>query len=638
MFDFVRSHTKLFQGLLVLLIFPSFVFFGVQGYSSFRDGAAATVATVAGLPIKQTELDASHRQQVERMRQQMPNLDIKRLDTPEMKQRVLDQLIHERVLMAAVSKDHLSVGDERLARLFSTDPQMQAVRKPDGAINKELLAAQGMSVLQFQENLREDYSVRQVQSGVLESALRGRSFQALAVGALLERRDIQLQRLDTKDYLGKVSPTDAEVDAYYKAHTQQFRSPESAQIELVVLDLASLKNQISVSDDELRKYYEENLSRYTRAEERRASHILINSDKSASAAERDKAKAKAESLLADARKHPEAFAELAKRNSNDTGSAERGGDLDFFGRGAMVKPFEDAAYAMKVGEISNLVESEFGFHIIKLTGVRGGEKKSFESVKAEIQDEVAKQLAQKRFAEVAEQFTNMVFEQSDSLQPVVDKLKLGLTKATVGRTPAAGVTGPLASVKLLDAVFANEVLKNKHNTEAVETGPNQLVSARVVSYQPEQVQPLAEVRARVLAQLSAEQAAAAARKDGEQLLAAQKKDPAPALPQALTVSRTQPQNLPNEVVKAALAAELKDKTPALVGVDLGSQGYAVVKVLRVVEVPANDAELPRARVAVDQAAAAAESAAYYEWLKRRFKVEIKQKQLKAGSETNSETK
>ena len=154
------------------------------------------------------------------------------------------------------------------------------------------------------------------------------------------------------------------------------------------------------------------------------------------AAERQKASAKAEALLEQVRKSPAQFAELAKKNSDDPGSAERGGDLDFFGRGAMVKPFEDAVFAMKPGEISNVVETEFGFHIIQLTAQRGGEKKSFDSVRAEIEDEVSKQLAQKRYAEAAEQFTNTVYEQSDSLQPVIDKLKLEKRTATVQRTPA----------------------------------------------------------------------------------------------------------------------------------------------------------------------------------------------------------
>jgi peptidyl-prolyl cis-trans isomerase D len=433
---------------------------------------------------------------------------------------------------------------------------------------------------------------------------------------------VQVQRFDAKDYLAKVNPSDADIDAFYKAHADRFRAPDEASIEYVVLDLDALKKQVTVSDDDLKKYYEQNISRYTTPEERRASHILIAVAKDASADVRAKAKAKAEALLAEVKAHPDSFAEVAKKNSEDPGSAAKGGDLDFFARGAMVKPFEDAAFGMKVGDISGVVESDFGYHIIKLTGVRGGERKPFEAVRAEIQDEVAKQLAQQRYAEAAEQFSNMVYEQSDSLQPVVDKLKLSKMTAVVQRAVAPGATGPLASSKLLDAVFSVDGLQNKRNTEAVETGPNQLVSARVVNYRPAHVRDLAEVRAQVLEQLKADQAAAAARKDGEARLASLKQNPADTLAQSVVLSRAQIQGQPRQVVDATLQADLA-KGPAVVGVDLGAQGYAVLKVVKRVPRAADDADLARAKPYIAQALAQAEEAAYYDALKRRHKVELK---------------
>jgi peptidyl-prolyl cis-trans isomerase D len=622
MFEFVRSHNRLLQFLLVLFIFPSFVFVGVQGYSSFTDASNVAVASVNGQEIKQNELDAAHRQQIERLRQQMPQADIKLFDTPAMKRQTLDALVRERVLMGAVVKDHQFVGDARLKRLFLADPNYAALRNADGSINKDFLTARGMNSEQFAEQLRQDYALRQVLAGVSDSQLTGTTVATAALDALLDRREVQLQRFEAKSYLANLKPSDAEVEAFYKAHPDQFRSPEQASIDYVVLDLAALAAQVKVSDEELNKYYTENLSRYTSQEERRASHILIASDKGAPAADRAKAKAKAEDVLAQVRKSPAAFAALAKQYSNDPGSADKGGDLEFFGRGAMVKPFEDAVFAMKVGEIANLVESDFGFHIIELTAIRGGERKPFEAVKAQISEEVAKQLAQKRYAEAAEQFTNMAFEQPDSLQPLVDKLKLGLQHATVGRQAAPGATGPLASAKLLEAVFGNDALKNKRNTQAVETAPNQMVSARVVEYRPEQVRPLNEVRADVLKSVLIEQAAAAARKDGEARLAALRAAPNESLGASLTVSRTQTQGLTRQVVDAALQANIS-KGPAVVGVDLGTAGYGVLKVVGQVKREATDPDAERARPYITQALGTAETAAFYEGLKRRMKVTIK---------------
>jgi peptidyl-prolyl cis-trans isomerase D len=622
MFDFVRSHTRLLQGLLVLLIFPSFVFFGVQGYSSFTDKSNVAVAKVSGLEIKQSELDASHREQIERYRQQMPGLDVKLLDTPEMRLQTLEGLVRDRVMRTAAVKENLIVTDQRLQRIFTTDPQYASVRLPDGSVNKDFLAARGMTSPMFAEQLRQDLAVRQVMQGVSGSQVAGQASVELALDSLLERREAHMQRFDAKEYLAKVNPTDADIEAFYKKNPSQFRSVENAVIEYVVLDLEAMKQQITVSDDDLRKYYEQNASRYTSAEERRASHILVNAPKDAPAADREKAKAKAEGLLAEARKSPAGFADLAKKSSDDKGSAVNGGDLDFFGRGAMTKPFEDAAFAMKVGEISSLVESEYGYHIIKLVATRGGDRKPFEALRADILAEVSKPLAQKRYAEVAEQFTNMVYEQSDSLQPVVDKLKLAKAQATVQRTAAPGTTGPLASAKLLEAVFSTDAVKNKRNTEAVETGANQLVSARIVEHHPERVLPLAEVQDRVVAQLRSQQAAAAARKDGEARLAALRQNPTEGLPMGLTLSRTQAQGQPRPVVDAVLRADIA-KGPSVIGIDLGDQGYVVARVQQKAQRDAKDPENERAKPFVTQALTAAESEAYYLALKRRYKAEVK---------------
>jgi peptidyl-prolyl cis-trans isomerase D len=622
MLELFRTYGKPLQFLLLLVIIVAFVFVGVEGYVRMADPSNLTVAEVAGGAIKQSELDQAHRQAIERMRQQMPGLDVKLLDTPEMKRRTLDELVRERVMRTAAVKENLVITNERLQHVFATDPQFAAVRLPDGSVNKDFLAARGMNSAMFAEQLRDDLAMRQVTQAVGGSLVTGKTTLTSALDALLERREAQVQRFDAKEYLAKANPSDADLEAYYKQHQADFRTKEEARIEYVVLDLEAMKKQVSLNEEDLRKYYDENISRYTSAEERHAAHILVNAPKDMSAADREKAKARAESLLAEARKNPAGFAELAKKNSDDKGSAANGGDLDFFARGAMVKPFEDAAFSMKPGEISNLVESEFGFHIIKLIEVRGGEKKSFESVRPEIVEAISKPKAQELFAAAAEQFTNTVYEQPDSLQPVIDKLKLTKQEATVQRTPAPGAAGPLASAKLLDAVFSSDVIRNKRNTEAIETGANQLVSARIIEHRAERVLPLAEVRERVMAEVKAEQAAAAAKKDGEAKVASLKQNAAETLPQTVQLSRTKPEGQARQVVDAILRADIS-KGPAVIGVDLGREGYVVARVVKRIDRPADDPDNERAKPYVAQALSAAESAAYYDALKRRYKVEVK---------------
>ncbi len=471
MFEFVRKHTKLLQFVLVLLIFPSFVFFGIQGYSRFSEGGASTVAKVDGRNISQAEWDQAHQRQVDRMRQQMPNIDVKLFDNPAARRETLETLVRERVLLSAAVRQNLMVTDERLQRLFLEDPQFAALRNADGSVNQALLAAQGMTSQSFVAQLRQELGMQQVLRGVAGTSLEPNAVADRALDALLQRREIAMARFDAKTYAAKIQPSDEQIDSYYKTHQAEFSAPEQANIEYVVLDLETLKKAIAVPEDELRAYYNNNASRYTVAEERRARHILIQTDKDAGADVKQKAKARADALLAEVRKAPGSFADLAKKNSADAGSAAQGGDLEFAGRGGMVsKALEDAVFAMKVGEVGE-VETEFGYHVVRLEAVRGGDKKPLEAVRSEIEEEIRKQMATKRWAEAAEQFTNTVYEQADSLQPVIDKLKLEKHTASVKRQPAPGATGALASAKLLDAVFANDAVRNKRNTDAVEVAP-----------------------------------------------------------------------------------------------------------------------------------------------------------------------
>ncbi|PND37144.1 peptidylprolyl isomerase [Paucibacter aquatile] len=627
MFDFVRKHNRLFQLLLLILILPSFALVGIEGYTSFMDGANKSVATVAGQKITQAEWDAAQREQADRLRRQMPNLDPKLLDSPEARREALDGLVRERVLQAAAKDQHLFVSDERLQAMFMNDPQFAFLRNPDGSLNKSLLAAQGMSSQMFVERLRQDLTLRQVSAGLANSSLASSANAGVAFDALLQQREVQLQRFKAQDYAAAISPSDAELEAFYKdpKNAQQFQVAENAQIQYLVLDLEALKSDVSFTEEDLRKYYSENASRYTVAEERRASHILIKTDKDGKPDERAKAKAKAEDLLAQARKNPAQFADLARKNSQDEGSAANGGDLDFFGRGAMVKPFEDAAYALKQGEISPLVESEFGYHIIQLTGVRGGEKKSFESLRAEIEAEVRKQLAQKRFTEVAEQFSNSVYEQADSLQPVADKLKLNVLNATVQRKPAPGATGPLASVKLLEAVFSDDSLRNKRNTEAVEAAPNQLVAARVVQHNPAHLLPLAQVKDTVKTQLIRQLATAQAVKAGTARVAELQKAgaaDAAGLEAPVLVSRALPRDLPRKVLEGILSADAS-KLPAVVGIDGGDGSYVLARINKVVARDPAVVDVKRAATQYAQAWSAVEAQAYSNALKTRYKAVVK---------------
>ncbi len=627
MFDLVRKHTKILMFMMFLLIIPAFVLVGIDGYQRFDDGASA-VARVGGRDITQAEWDFAHRAEVDRIRASAPSIDAKLLDSPQARYATLERLVRERVLGAAADKSGLVTSDARLARDLQQNPSIASLRRPDGSLDMEryrqLVAGQGLTPEGFEARVRRDLSVRQVEAGVLATGFAPPSVADASLGAFFEKREIQVASFPASDFVAKVTLVDADLEAFYKTRQAQFQAPESVNIEYVLLDIDTIKKSININEPDLKSYYEQNAARLSGNEERRASHILINASKDAPAAERQKAKARAEQLLAEVRKVPGEFAEVAKKNSQDKGSAPAGGDLDFFARGAMVKPFEEAAFKMKKDDISDVVESDFGYHIIKLTDIKAPKQRSFEELRGNIESDLKTQQAQRKFAESAEAFTNAVYEQPDSLKPVAERLKLEIKTATnLLRSPPAGASGVLANPKFLNALFGDDAVQKKRNTEAVEAGPNQLVAGRVALHTPARTLPLAEVSAAVRDKLVASRAAEMARQSGQARLAAWKANPADATSTpAVTVSRDQPQNVAPKVLEAALRIDPLT-FPSVAGVDLGDQGYAVVKANRIVSRAApDDATAKQARNQYAQVWAAAENQAYYELLKERFKVRI----------------
>ena len=630
MLESIRKNSKIVMILLFLLIIPSFIFVGID--RSYFTESSPTVARVDGNDIKQSDWDNAHRVESDRMRAEMPNLDPKLLDSPEAKYATLERMVRDRVLTAAAQKMHLTTSDAQLVRTLQGIPAIASLRKPDGTLDADgyraLVASQGMTPEGFEANLRRNLALNQVLGSLQETSLTTPATTDAAMNAVLQRREIQVALFNAEQYKAALQPSADEIKAYYDAHQAQFRKAEQADIEYVVLDLNTVKQGIQLNEDDLRTYYKENAPRLAGVqEERRASHILINAPQSASAEERAKAKAKAEALLAEVRAKPETFAEVAKKESQDPGSAANGGDLGFFGRGAMVAPFEQVAFSLPKGGISDVVATDFGFHIIQVTDTKQPPVPSYEQMRPKIVEELQQQQAQRKYAEVADSFSNLVYEQADSLQPTADKLGLKVVKATgVQRTPKQGAEGPLASARFLETLFAPESLDSKRNTEAVEFGTSQMVAGRITRYEPAHTEPLTAVEADVKRLWVADKAAEMAKKAGEDKLAEWKADAAKAqgLAAAQVISRNDPKGLPREVVDAALVAPVKDGSAAWTGVSLGKNGYAVVKVNKVLAPEARDAEFERqAAQQYVQLWSSAEVAAYYETLKNRFKVQIK---------------
>ena len=625
MLEFIRTHQRLMQFILLLIIFPSFAFLGIESYLRMSD-KEPPVAKVAGQNITQREWDAAQARQIERFKQVFgEQFNQNMFDSPEARQGVLENLLAQRAMSSHVVENNLTVSNDTLRNTIAEIP---GLNNPDGQFDKQryqqLLAAQGLTPEKFEAGLRHDLAVQHINAVVQGTAFSPKSVVARVSSLNQQAREVQELVLTLQSFRSQVKITDAMAEEYYKQHPAQFELPEIVKAEVVVFNPDVVEARIVVSDADIKAYYDQNLARYKTDEQRRASHILIAAGKDAPAADKAAAKAKAEKILAQLRKSPNDFAKLAKENSQDPGSAERGGDLDFFGKGMMVKPFEEAAYALKEGEISDVVQSDFGFHIIRLTALKAATTRPLSEVKANITDEIRRQQVGKKYSEMAEIFTNMVYEQPDSLKPVAEKLGLkietisGLTRKP---TTAYPKTAAYNQPKFLSAIFSDEATKNKRNTEAIEVGPRFLSAGRVVDYKPVTHSPLAQVRQQVEESIMLLETEKLALKTGEAKLAELRNGGTAEFSAAKAISRNNNSSTPPPAVYAIMKADA-NKLPAFVGVNLGGMGYRIFRINKIVEQPADEASAKSEEQQVNEFLAAQEMAAYLGVIKKRANAEI----------------
>jgi peptidyl-prolyl cis-trans isomerase D len=621
MFEFIRTHQRLMQFFLFLIVGPLFIIGGLQ-LRNFT-GTEDAVAKVGDKAISEQELDYA-------LREQNPQAAA----APDLKKEVLDQLINEHALTYEAFQENLTPGQQDIAAfVVKTFPQLADPKlKPEERAQRysEMTQAQGMSIAGFEAKIRRYLIMQRTQGEIQSTAFAPKAVATRVADIIAQEREVQQMPIKIADYASQVKVTDDMLKAYYNKNLAQFQTPEQAKIEYVVLSIDNIAQQINISDADAQKYYQDNQKEFTTEEQRRASHILVSVAKGANDAAKKAAKDKAEKLLADVRKNPADFAKIAKENSDDPGSAEKGGDLDYFAHGLMMKPFQDAVDKMKVGDISDLVQSDYGYHIITLTGIKPAEVKPFDTVKADIVAALKKKQAGAKFTELRETFSNTVFEQGDSLKSVVEKLagKTELkveTAANIARKPDANVAPSVAynSQKFLTALFSDDSIKKKQNTEAIEVAQGTLISGRIIEYKAAAQKTFEEVQATVREIVMQAEARKLAEKAADDKLTALKaKDDAAGFGDALTISRAKPMGL-NPLISQALMKADTTKLPAFVKTELPGIGYAVYRINKVGQ-PANQdaARVDALKAELAQVVGRQETAAYLETVKAKAKVKI----------------
>ena len=585
MFDFVHEKKRLVQIVLALIILP----FALWGVDSYRNsGGPEPLATVNEEKIGQQEFENALDQQRQRIREMAgASFDPAFFDRPEIKRSVLEGLVTQRVLTVEARNAGLKVGDEQLAQIIASVGAFQKDGKFDLQRYEASLSENGMNRLEFEARVRQDIVTRLLTDSYTQNGYAAGAVADKLIRLNGQQRAVAVANLDPVVFLKQVQVNDADVGAYYEKNSNEFQLPERANVEYVTFSADSLLPAISVSDDEIKQYYEEHIADFGTQEQRQAAHILIAVAKQASDADKQAAKARAGEVLQQVKQSPARFAALAKQYSQDPGSASNGGDLGMFGRGAMVKPFEESVFSLKIGEVSELVQTDYGYHIIKLLSVKPAKTQAMREVRDAIAQRLKSQHASDKFAELAETFNNTVYEQSDTLKPAAD-----LVKATVQRgvwLSRGQAPSGLWTDKALQAVFSEDVLKNKRNTSAIEVGNNMLLAARVTEYKPASSRPLAEVAAGIRQKLQRQRASELAAQQGRKLLEQLQRGEKAGVNwmAAQSVSRGQRSTIAPELLQAVFRADT-GKLPAYIGVEGRQGGYLLARIESVKEVDAID--------------------------------------------------
>jgi peptidyl-prolyl cis-trans isomerase D len=590
-------------------------------------GGEGYVAIVEGEEIPRREYEQALRDHHERMRSMLgANFDSAMLDTFEVKNSVLERLIQQRLLYREAVGNGFTVLDSQVVKTIRDVQAFQKDSKFSKQQYEQLLRVQGLTPAIFESRVRQELLLQQLLGGYSDYAFAPKVVTNKVHYLSEVKREINQSQIAPEQFLAQVTPDEKDIAAYYEKHKADFDLPERARIEYLVLSLDAVAKNEPVSDEAVATYFSEHQKEFGQPEERKASHILVSIAADATDDEKQAARKKAEDLLEQVKQSPEQFAEIAKQNSDDPGSAMRGGDLGFFGRGVMVKAFEDKIFSMQLDEISDIVETDFGLHVIKLTATKEEKHPSLDEVREQIENKLKLETASSIFGEIAEDFSNVVYEQGDSLQAAAKKFDLSVqTSDWITRNSAEPAI--LSNDRLLSAIFSEDAVTNHRNTEAIEVKSDTLVAARVLEYKPATTQSLDVVREQIAEKLKKQMAEAKAIEEGQAKLArlqAGEDVSDVAWGEAKQISYMQPQGLDPETLRTVFNVATS-ALPVYAGGANSKGGFDLVKINRVVEPEsAEKAKLDGFAKQLQQMITQEEMSAYLAAIRQRYDVKVKQ--------------
>ena len=581
MLDKIRNNTqsKFAKIVLVIIIIP-FALFGIDSYlSSIGDDVYAAKVNGESITI-QSYQNALNRVKDQFLNQSTPP-DPAIFETAEFRKSVLDGMIASKLVAQEAVRANFVISDNQLSQYILGMPGFQRNGKFDQEAYDNLAMRQNLTPKKLDELIRKDLAKQQVKDSMNKYVFVTKEKIQKLVNLAYQKRDVSMLELRLDEYLKKVNVTDEEIKEYYEANPSNFIMPDQVKVNFLLYSVAEILPKVKITDEEVKQYFEENKAQFEGSQERRAKHILFLTDSDMTEEELNEAKNLAESVREKAIKSPKKFDDLAKEYSKDTESAKKGGDLGFFSRGMMVKEFDETVFDMKVGDVSPLVKTQFGFHIIKLIEIKG-EEVSFDTVKAQIKGEILYSKAQQIYAEGAEEFANLIYEKSNSLKPAADRFDLTIQESQWLSLDTA--TKFFNNEAFAQAVFDSEAIELKTNINAIEVSPNNLISAQVIDFKPSAPRSLIDAKDEIKEFLSKSTAQKLMISTGEEMIEKlESKSTKVEWIDELVIDKVDPQGISKPIVRAIFSMN-HDNLPSFEGIyDPANDEYIVVRLNDVIK-------------------------------------------------------
>lgn len=510
----LRTHVKGWLGMVILVMISiPFALFGLQNYSN--GGSEAPVAAVGGYEIYQSDINRAYQIRVRELKEQYGDQYSANLFNEDaVRNETMNRLVQEQLIKYTVNKDGYVISDKAVLSVIS---KMDAFQE-NGQFNKqlytELLQARGLTTEGFVQRIREDLTRDQFISSIVDTTLVDNSEIENFYRLSNQTRDIRYLFLPVSAVVGNVEVSEEEVNKYYTQNEHLFKTSAQASIDYIELSLAELMLGVKPTEEELLAFYNSEKDTFTVVGRRRASHILFEAPSGTSENASEAKRSEAEAVLARIRAG-EDFAALAKEHSDDTGSSKTGGDLGIISAGMMDEVFETTLDNLKEGETSDIIQTAYGFQIIKLTEMAPASIQSFVAVKDKVEELYKTNVAGEKFYQLAERFAELSFENPDSLEPLVEELDLPIKQQL--NVSARTFEGIAAEAKIRQVVFSEDVLAG-NNSEVIELAPEHLVVLRVNKYQPVETMSLETVRAAVELSVKTDKAGVIQRDEAEKIL------------------------------------------------------------------------------------------------------------------------